>query len=190
MPADTTSLPDESRSGWHPSTLAPAPRSSRGAEGAGRSTASGRAERAAQRITDMIESVPPGSHLNTKDEVRTLYGVSVGTFTKALRLLQARVLATVKPGPGGGLFSSEQSPMVRLGNSVLALDAQQNDVPDAVRIRDALDPLLIEDVLWHASPADIACLREHIVAMEAAVEASDPEAFIHANGRMHAPIAS
>ncbi|MFI5856272.1 FadR/GntR family transcriptional regulator [Streptomyces parvulus] len=155
-----------------------------------RQTSSGRAARAAERVAELIGSVPPGSRLGTKEELRTLCGVSVGTFNEALRLLQARGLVTVKPGPGGGLFSAEQSPMVRLGNSVLALDAQANDVADAVRIRDALDPLLIEDALWHASPADLAGLRDHITAMEEAVGAADPVAFVHANWRLHAAIAA
>jgi DNA-binding FadR family transcriptional regulator len=150
----------------------------------------GRAERAAERVAKLVESVPHGSRLGTKEELRTLCDVSVGTFNEALRLLQSRGLVTVKPGPGGGLFSAEQSPMVRLGNTVLALDAQQNDVANAVRIRDALDPLLIEDALWHASPADIAGLREHIAAMEQAVSGADPVAFVRANWRLHAAIAA
>ncbi|WP_228553806.1 hypothetical protein [Catenulispora pinisilvae] len=54
------------------------------------------------------------------------------------------------------LFAATPSPMVRLGNSVLALDSQQTDVADAVRVRDALDPLLVQDALWHGSPADFA----------------------------------
>ncbi|RMI46226.1 FadR/GntR family transcriptional regulator [Streptomyces triticirhizae] len=157
---------------------------------AARPTPSGRAERAAEKVAELVESVPPGSRLGTKEELRTLCGVSVGTFNEALRLLQSRGLVTVKPGPGGGLFSAEQSPMVRLGNSVLALDTQANDVADAVRIRDALDPLLIEDALWHASPADIAGLRRHIAAMEEAKDAADPVAFVHANWRLHAAIAA
>ncbi|WP_306322810.1 MULTISPECIES: FadR/GntR family transcriptional regulator [unclassified Streptomyces] len=151
---------------------------------------SGRAEHAAGTVAELIAGVPPGSRLGTKEELRTRCGVSVGTFNEALRLLQARGLVTVKPGPGGGLFSAEQSPMVRLGNSVLALDTQANDVADAVRIRDALDPLLIEDALWHASPADVAGLRCHITAMEDAVGAADPVAFVHANWRLHAAIAA
>jgi DNA-binding FadR family transcriptional regulator len=158
--------------------------------GTGRATASGRAERAAERVAELVGSLPPGSRLGTKEELRTLCEVSVGTFNEALRLLQARGLVTVKPGPGGGLFSAEQSPMVRLGNSVLALDSQANDVADAVRIRDALEPLLVEDALWHASPADISGLREHIGAMAAAIDTSDAVAFVHANWRLHAAIAA
>lgn len=156
----------------------------------GRTSGAGRAEHAAERVAALIETVPPGSRLGTKEELRTLCEVSVGTFNEALRLLQSRGLVTVKPGPGGGLFSAEPTPMVRLGNSVLALDAQQDDVADAVRIRDALDPLLIEDALWHASPADIAGLHKHITAMEQAVDAADPVAFVQANWRLHASIAA
>ncbi|MFJ6530540.1 FadR/GntR family transcriptional regulator [Streptomyces longwoodensis] len=181
--------PEPRRSG-SVSSPAGASRGGQGSDTSGRGTASGRAEGAAQRVTELIESLPPGSRLGTKEEMRTLCEVSVGTFNEALRLLQSRGLVTVKPGPGGGLFSAEQSPMVRLGNSVLALDAQQNDVADAVRIRDALDPLLIEDALWHASPADIASLYEHITAMEQAVDGADPVAFVHANWRLHAAIAA
>ncbi|MFC8824256.1 FadR/GntR family transcriptional regulator [Streptomyces sp. NPDC057137] len=161
-----------------------------GLDGPPRQTPSGRAEGAARRVAQLVESLLPGSRLGTKEDLRTLCNVSVGTFNEALRLLQARGLVTVKPGPGGGLFSAEQSPMVRLGNSVLALDAQANDVAAAVRIRDALDPLLIEDALWHASPADIAGLRRHITSMGYAVASADPVAFIHANWRLHAAIAA
>jgi DNA-binding FadR family transcriptional regulator len=149
-----------------------------------------RAESAAERIADLVSGIAPGTRLGTKEELRTVCGVSVGTFNEALRLLQSRELVTVRPGPGGGLFSAEQSPMVRLGNSVLALDAEQTSVAEAVRIRDALDPLLIEDALWHASPADIAGLRGRLVPMAEAVRAGDPTAFTQANWQLHAQIAA
>jgi DNA-binding FadR family transcriptional regulator len=148
-----------------------------------------RAEVAAERITALVGASAPGARLGTKDELRTMCRVSVGSFNEALRLLQSRGLVTVRPGPGGGLFAAEQSPMVRLGNSVLALDARQTDVADAIRIRDALDPLLIEDALWHASPADIADLRHEVAAMGRAVHAEDATAFAHANWQLHARIA-
>ncbi len=119
----------------------------------GKIAASGnRSEQAAERIATLATGLDPGARLGTKEELRTLCGVSVGTFNETLRLLQARGVVTVRPGPGGGLFAATPSPMVRLGNSVLALDSQQTDVADAVRVRDALDPLLVQDALWHGSP--------------------------------------
>src|SRR5437867_3634034 len=51
---------------------------------------------------------------------------------------------------------AEQLPMVGLANSVLAVDADESSVADAVRIRDALAPLLIPHAGWLSAPADIA----------------------------------
>lgn len=148
-----------------------------------------RPEMAAARIAVLVAEADPGARLGTKEELRSLCGVSVGTFNETLRLLQARGLVTVRSGPGGGLFAAEQSPMVRLGHSVLALDADGSDVEEAVRIRNALEPLMLEDALWHASPADLADLRKVLDEMRAASEADDAHAFIRANWRLHARIA-
>jgi DNA-binding FadR family transcriptional regulator len=174
-------LPALRRSDWE--------RDGRG-RGAERGASTSRAEIAAQRIAAIVSTVSAGARLGTKEELRVRCGVSVGTINEALRLLQARGLVTVRPGPGGGLFAAEQSPMVRLGNSVLALDADETSVQDAMRIRDALDPLLVEDALWHASPADIAGMREQLAHMARAAEAKDGTAFIRANWALHARIAS
>ena len=149
-----------------------------------------RAEQAADRIADLARSAEPGTRLGTKGELRALCGVSVSTFNEALRLLQARGLVSVRPGPGGGLFVAEQSPMVRLSDSMLALDAEQTSVAEAIRIRDALDPLLIEDALWHSSPADIAEMRVFLDEMGRAAEAEDATAFARANWRLHARISA
>jgi DNA-binding FadR family transcriptional regulator len=149
-----------------------------------------RAESAARRVAELVRRSVPGTRLGTKNELRELCEVSVGTFNESLRLLQARGLVAVKPGPGGGLFAAEQSPMVRLGNSVLALDADAASVSDAVRIRDALDPLLIADAQHHSSPADLEAYRGQVAAMLAATDAQDPVEFLHANWRLHALIAA
>jgi DNA-binding GntR family transcriptional regulator len=72
---------------------------------------------------------------------------------------------------------------------VLALDSHQASVAEAVRIRDALDPLLIEDALWYGSPADIAALRHVLADMETATKLGDATAFARANWALHARIA-
>ena len=149
-----------------------------------------RAEQAADRVAGLAAGAPPGTRLGTKEEVRARCDVSVGTFNEALRLLQARELITVRPGPGGGLFVADRPPVVRLGNSLLKLDTGQATVGDAIRIRDALDPLLIEDALWHASPADLAVLRGHLAPMAEALASQDAVAFVHANWQLHAQLAA
>ena len=79
--------------------------------------------------------------------------------------------------------------MVRLGNSVLALDAEQTSVADAIRIREALDPLIIEDALWHCSPADSPDAGPGR-ADERRRGARDPVGFVRANWGLHAQIAA
>src|SRR5882757_2032302 len=113
-------------------------------------------ERAATVLSELASAAEPGDRLGSKAELRAACGVSVGTFNEALRIAQTRGLVTVRPGPGGGLFASQQSAMVRLGNSMLALDDEAASVAEAVRLRDALDPLLVEDALEHVSAHGIA----------------------------------
>jgi DNA-binding FadR family transcriptional regulator len=148
-----------------------------------------RPEQAAERLAELAAGAEPGTRLGTKDELRTLCGVSVGTFNEALRLVQARGLVTVRAGRVGGLFASRQSPIVRLGNSVLAIDDDATSVADAVRIRDALEPLLVEDGARHRSAEDTGELRQCLARMRAAANALDGIEFIHANWALHARIA-
>jgi len=149
-----------------------------------------RGESAAAQLTALAEAAAPGDRLGSKEELRARCAVSVGTFNEALRITQSRGLVLVRPGPGGGVFAAAQSPMVRLGNSVLALDGDQASVAEAIRIRDALETLLVEDALWHASPADIAELREIEADMAAAVRRNDVAGFVHANWSLHARVAA
>jgi DNA-binding FadR family transcriptional regulator len=148
-----------------------------------------RPEQAADQLAALAASLDPGERLGTKDELRTSCGVSVGTFNEALRMVQARGLVTVRSGPGGGLFASHQSPMVRLGNSMLALNDDAASVAEAVRLRNALDPLLIEDALEHASAHDIAALRAKLDQMKVAATAADSTTFVRTNWDLHARIA-
>lgn len=145
---------------------------------------------AAERIAAMVQSLTPGERLGTKNDLRRAMGVSVGTFNEALRLLQSRGLVSVRTGPGGGIFVAAQSPIVRLGNSVLALDADETKVADAVRIRNALDPLLVADAVRHSSATDVQAMREPLRMMAAAVEALDATAFTRANWALHDRIAA
>ena len=148
-----------------------------------------RSEYAAALLGKLAERSDPGARLGTKVELRELCEVSVGTFNEAVKLAQSRGYVSSRPGPGGGIFAAEQSAFVRLGNSVLALDGSATSVAEAVRMRDALDPLLVEDALWHSSAADLAAMRAVLADMEAAIGADDPTAYIRGNWALHARIA-
>jgi DNA-binding GntR family transcriptional regulator len=80
--------------------------------------------------------------------------------------------------------------MVRLGNSMLSLDEEAASVADAVRLRDALDPLLVADALECASARDIAALRTALDQMKVAADTEDSTAFVRANWALHARIAA
>jgi DNA-binding FadR family transcriptional regulator len=149
-----------------------------------------RAEIAADFLMEVAGQALPGERIGSREELRSQCQVSVGTFNEALRIAQSRGVITVRPGPGGGLFAAQPPPMVRLGNAVLALDTDQTSVAEAIRIRNALDPLLIEDALWHASPADLAAMRGILQDMRRAADTRDAMAFMHANWRLHAAIAA
>ncbi|MFD9664134.1 FadR/GntR family transcriptional regulator [Rhodococcus sp. NPDC059968] len=148
-----------------------------------------RTEQAALAIGQLAEQAPRGARLGTKTELQEQCGVAKGTFNEALRILQSRGVITVRSGPGGGLFAASPTPIARLGNSILSLDAAEGDVADAVRIRDTLDPLLIEDALEHSSAADIARMRVALAVMQEAVDAGDATGFVRANWDLHAAIA-
>jgi DNA-binding FadR family transcriptional regulator len=148
-----------------------------------------RPEQAAERLAKLAADAEPGTRLGTKDELRARCGVSVGTFNEALRLVQARGLVTVRAGRVGGLFASRQSPLVRLGNSVLAIDDDATSVADAIRIRDALEPLLVEDAVRHRSARDVEAMRRGLERMRAAADAVDENAFLRANWALHARMA-
>jgi DNA-binding FadR family transcriptional regulator len=148
-----------------------------------------RPEQAAEQLAGLAAAAEPGARLGTKEELRAVCGVSVGTFNEALRLVQARGLVTVRAGRVGGLFASRQSPLVRLGNSMLAIDDEAMCVADAVRIRDALDPLLVADAVRHRLADDVEALRQGLRRMREARDALDVHEFLLANWSLHARLA-
>ncbi|MDJ0105520.1 FCD domain-containing protein [Rhodococcus erythropolis] len=148
-----------------------------------------RTEQATSAIEQLVKRSPNGTRLGTKRELQEQCGVAKGTFNEALRILQARGVITVRSGPGGGLFAATPTPLARLGNSLLALDSDGADVADAVRIRDALDPLLIDDALENSSAADITRMRATLNAMQTAIDDDKPTEFVKANWDLHGVIA-
>lgn len=148
-----------------------------------------RADQVAAQLAEAITKLRPGQRLGTKNELREQTGVSIGTFNETLRILQSRGLIELRRGPRGGLFTAERSPMTQLGHAVLKLDISAATIAEAMDIRDALDPLLLNDAVEHSSAHHLAMMRGQLERMEDAVSRDDGIAFLHSNWRLHAMIA-
>nr|WP_275936301.1 FCD domain-containing protein [Sinosporangium album] len=148
-----------------------------------------KAEALARHVEEMIVSrrLMPGDRIATKDELRQDTGLARATVSEAVRLLQSQGRVVVRPGPGGGLFVAPTDPVVRLGQTLLAVHSEPVTVADAVAVRDSLEPLVAADAARHRSARDIADLRVLLDAMSDAV--ADPERFLRANWRLHERIA-
>jgi DNA-binding FadR family transcriptional regulator len=148
-----------------------------------------RAEALARRLEARIldGAVQAGDRVGTKEELKARYGVAVATVNEAIRLLQARGLVQVRPGPRGGVFASQPSPFVRLGHQVLALKHEGVRAADCLQVRDALEPVITVEAAVHCSPADAAALRERMRLLQAA--AGNPTDFLRANWDLHRRVA-
>lgn len=149
-----------------------------------------RAEQAALVIGRWVEQEELGARLGTRKELQERVGVSKGSINEAVRLLESRGLISTRTGPGGGLFTASPPPLARLGHALLTLDDDAADVGYAVRIRDALDPLLIEDAVSHSSAVDIVRMRRSLQEMEDAMGTQDYLGFLRANWDLHVVIAA
>lgn len=148
-----------------------------------------RAEVVAQQIRNRIQSekLDSGHRLGTKEDLRSRYGVAPATVNEALKLLTARRLVDVRPGPGGGVFVADQPPFVRLGHKVLSLSSDGISVSDCLVVRDALDGPIAAEAARHATDSDIVDLRT--ILEDVRRTASEPMEYLHHNWRLHMRIA-
>ncbi|MEQ6897192.1 FCD domain-containing protein [Microbacterium sp. KR10-403] len=142
-----------------------------------------------REIEDRIarESLAPGFRIGTKQELCERYGVASATLGEAMRVLRARGVIEVRPGPGGGLFVAEQSPLIRLAHSVLQLRQQGATVNDIVAVLDALDEAVLRDAAEHRTAADLKDLDKLLAELTKVW--GDPVAGLHCNWRLHRRIA-
>ncbi|MGN6426676.1 MAG: FadR/GntR family transcriptional regulator [Leifsonia sp.] len=142
-----------------------------------------------REIEDSInrDRLPAGYRIGTKQELCDRFGVAPATLGEAMRVLRARGLIEVRPGPGGGLFVAEQSPLIRLAHSVLALRQSGATINDVVAVLDALDAEVLRDAARYRTDADLADLDALIE--ELAAVWNDPAAGLHCNWRLHRRIA-
>jgi DNA-binding FadR family transcriptional regulator len=129
-----------------------------------------------------------GERLGTKDELRRRYGVAVGTFNEAMRLLQMRGLVDARPGPGGGLFATAPSASVRLGQMVPGFRKGGATAADCLVVRNALEPLVATEAARHAGRRDVAELRRIVERMAESLD--DPRAYLRGNWDLHRRMAT
>lgn len=108
----------------------------------------------------------PGHFLGTKRELIERFNVAPATLGEAIRVLRNRGVINVKPGPGGGIFLAEQSPITRLGHSLIQLDSSEASVDDCLAITDSLDQEVVLDALHHRSRSDVRDLQRMLSRLE------------------------
>ncbi|AHH18568.1 putative transcriptional regulator [Nocardia nova SH22a] len=148
-----------------------------------------RAEQAAGQIARLAAAVPAGERIGSKDELRKLCGVSVGTINEAIKLAQTRGIITSRPGPGGGLFACDPSPLSRMNGWFRAAADDSSAFAESVQIRDAIAPLLIDEVLRCYTLADQDALAERLAQVHRAQESGTISDFVWAGWELHAYIA-
>jgi GntR family transcriptional repressor for pyruvate dehydrogenase complex len=156
-----------------------------------------RARRAGQSVADQIvlevaatirrERLPAGHRIGTKQELCEAFGVAPATLGEALRVLRARGAIDVRPGPGGGAFVAEASPLIRLAQTVLALRDEGATVNDVVGVLDALDEAVISDAALHRTARDLRDLDALLGKLAAAWP--DPAEAGYCNWQLHRRIA-
>lgn len=127
----------------------------------------------ADSLVDFIEreiaegGLQPGHFVGTKRELLDRFGVAPATLGEAIRVLRNRGVITVKPGPGGGIFLAEQSPIMRLGHGLIQLSADDATVDDCLGIIDSLDQIVVHDAVLNCTDEDAAELGELFAELEA-----------------------
>jgi DNA-binding FadR family transcriptional regulator len=114
-----------------------------------------RAEDVARAILQDVvaDDLPPGTLLGSQAELIERYGASRAVFREALRLLEHHQIATMRRGPGGGLFVS--APSVRAVSDVVAvyLARRAISMADLVELRIRVELALVDLAIARADGA-------------------------------------
>lgn len=139
------------------------------------------------RVRIQEGAFPAGTRLGTKQDLCEEFGIAPGTLGEALRVLRAHQLVEVRPGPGGGVFSAHQPPLIKLAHDVLELRQRGATVNEVFGVLDALDEAVVRDATLHRTQADLDDLDSLMV--ELAAVWNDPHQGIHCNWKLHRRIA-
>lgn len=129
-----------------------------------------RGQSAADHLAAEIETMQEGQRLGTKKELCQRLGVANATLNEAIRLLQERGLVTLRPGPKGGIFVAKADPFVRLGRTLMQVRDEPDLITGAIEVQESLQALAALNALRNRTDADVTALREHMAAIEAAID--------------------
>ncbi len=144
-----------------------------------------RAEQAADQIARLSSGIPSGERIGSKDEIRQICGVSVGTVNEAIKLAQERGVITSRPGPGGGIFASDPSPASKMNGWFRSAAADSAALRQSIQIRDALAPLLVSEVLDALTDDDLSEFDTLLLELRRTRTGRDVGAFIWATWNVH-----
>nr|WP_296767107.1 FCD domain-containing protein [Rhodococcus sp. (in: high G+C Gram-positive bacteria)] len=148
-----------------------------------------RAEQAAHQIARLSAGAHAGDRIGSKDDLRRICGVSVGTINEAIKLAQARGVVTSRPGPGGGLFACDPSPLSRMNGWFRAAADDESAFTETVQIRNAIAPLLIDEVMREMTLSDQETFSDLLWEIRRARNSDATSDFIWACWNMHAHLA-
>lgn len=148
-----------------------------------------RAEQLADTLVEHIRArgLGPGDRLGTLDEIRAEVGFARTTVSEAVRLLRERGALEIRPGRGGGLFVTAETPVVRLRRTLLGATGSDRAVRDAIELRESLEEPVALAAAAVCTPADGARLAA--AAAKLAQTGDDFDLFIELNWRLHELIA-
>ncbi|MGV9711604.1 FCD domain-containing protein [Gordonia sp. NPDC003424] len=144
-----------------------------------------RAELAANKIARLAGDHQSGERIGSKDDLRQVCKVSVGTINEAIKLALERGVITSRPGPGGGIFAAEPPPLSRMNGWFREAAGDATALPESIQIRDALAPLLVSEVMPNLTDDDIAAFNDLLSDVHRAHDAHDVAGFIWAAWNVH-----
>ena len=132
-----------------------------------------RVDHAVEELQKLVHAAGPGQRLGSRSELTSRLGVAAGTLNQAIRLLQEGGSLQLRPGPGGGLFVASPDSLQRLAADAMNISRGASLRRDAIRVRAALDPLMIQDVMAHISEEQARDIRDIVAQMRVAAQNRD-----------------
>lgn len=143
-----------------------------------------RAEAVARTIEREVSAgqISAGDSLGTKEELKQRFGVAVATINEAIKLLAARGFVEARPGPGGGVFVRPVTER-HAGPLLMGFEWSEATMADYHEVRDALEPLIVQQAAAHHTDGDIVTLNGILELMTQHLD--EPALYLKDNTNFH-----